>query len=561
MTLSAKNFFLTLLGFLYFLSLATAQDGMEKWHQLGPESDFPTGIRSLEWYATAPPSKPKTVVVAVLDSGVDINHPDLKDNIWINEDEIPGNKIDDDHNGYVDDINGWNFLGGPDGRSVVNESLELTRLYGIEKAKWEGVDTDHLKGKKKKEYDEYLKKKEIVETKLTNANEQLAQVKGMQEIVTKSLTAAKIELNGDSLDLERLDTSKNEDVQIASRIIRNVEEQGVTVESIDWLMAVVDTQFQEQITDSEKDIKYLYNTENNARDIVGDSYYDFTNHAYGNNNVNGDFSYHGTHVSGIIGAVRDNGIGVDGIADHVAIMSVKLVPDGDERDKDVANGIMYAVNNGAQVINMSFGKGYSPEKFLVDNALKYAAKHDVLLVLGSGNDGSDMDKNTEFPNDTYQKTSLFGPKHAPNLISVGALSPDGGDSAIAEFSNYGKKEVDVFAPGVYVYSTTPNNTYNYASGTSMAAPVVTGIAALIRSRYPDLSASQVKDIIIKSTAKLPASVIEPGTFDTVPSADLCVSGGMVDVVAAMKMASEIKGKAKKKNRMPGTEYVPAGAKV
>jgi subtilisin family serine protease len=191
------------------------------------------------------------------------------------------------------------------------------------------------------------------------------------------------------------------------------------------------------------------------------------------------------------------------------------VPDGDDRDKDVANAIMYAVDYGALVINMSFGKGFSPEIFLVDKAMKYAAKHVVLLVLGSGNEGSDVDQDPKFPNDTYEKKSLFGPKRAPNLLSVGALSPEGGEYAVAEFSNYGKKEVDVFAPGVYIYSTTPDGNYEFASGTSMASPVVSGVAALIRSRYPALSAVQVKDIIINSVRKLASEVIQPGTFDSV----------------------------------------------
>lgn len=331
MRYSVKNFLLSILGSFCLLSTLLAQDELINWHQLGPDSEFPTGIRSAEWYAKAPSSKPKTIVVAVLDSGVDIDHPDLKDNIWINKDEIPGNKIDDDHNGYVDDISGWNFLGGPDGQSVVHESLELTRVYGAEKAKWEGVDTDHLKGKNKREYEEFLKKKELVESKIESANAQITQVKAMQEIVVKSLTAAKEELNGDSLNLERLESSGNEDILIAARIIRNIEEQGVEVESIEWLMSVIDTQFIEQIAESEEIIKYRYNTEYNARTIVGDTYYDFANRSYGNNDVRGDFSRHGTHVSGIIGAVRNNAIGMDGIADHVAIMSVKLVPDGDRK--------------------------------------------------------------------------------------------------------------------------------------------------------------------------------------------------------------------------------------
>jgi subtilisin family serine protease len=326
-------------------------------------------------------------------------------------------------------------------------------------------------------------------------------------------------------------------------------------------MDVAAQQFKEQKEENETIIHYRYNPDYNSREIVGDNYRDFSNPYYGNNLVGGEFSFHGTHVAGIIGAVRGNGIGMDGIADHVALMSVKVVPDGDERDKDVANAIMYAVNNGAEVINMSFGKGYSPEKYLVDKAVKFAAKHDVLLVLGAGNDGENVDENPSFPNDTYAKKPLFGPKHAPNFLSVGALAPEGGEGSIAEFSNYGKAGVDVFAPGVYIYSTTPDSSYDYASGTSMAAPVVAGVAALIRSRYPDLSAKQVKDIIIKSARKLPEMVTEPGTFDSVASSTLSVSGGMVDVVSAMKMASTMKGKARKSNRMPATEYTLPPSKV
>ncbi len=561
MKISKHNFFLFLFGLLAILTPVLAQDEFENWHHQDAKSEFPTGIQSKEWYSTAPTVNPKTVIVAILDSGVDITHPDLKDNIWINEDEIPNNNKDDDQNGYVDDISGWNFLGGPDGRSVVNESLEIARLYGMEKSKWEGVDPKHLKGKKKREYDEYMKKKEIIETKRQSAEEQIVQVKEMEAIVKSALLAAKAELNGESLDLEKLETSENEEVQSAARIIRNVEEQGVPVESIDWLIEVASEQFEEQMKENEKILLYKYNPDSKAREIVGDNYYDFDNRNYGNNDVNGEFSYHGTHVSGIVGAVRENGIGMDGVADHVSIMSVRIVPDGDERDKDVANAIYYAVDNGALVINMSFGKGYSPEKYLVDNAVKYAAKHDVLLVLGAGNEGSDNDKEPGYPNDTYLKKSLLGPKRAPNLISVGALSPEGGDVAVAEFSNYGKKEVDLFAPGVYIFSTTPDSSYDYASGTSMASPVVSGVAALIRSRYPDLSARQVKDILMKSTRKLPITVTQPGTFDMVSSSDLSVTGGMVDVVASMKLASQTKGNAKKKNRVAASEYVPAAAKV
>jgi len=538
-----------------------SQVEFERWMHGGPNSDAPNGTRAEDWYKTAPESKPKTIIVAVLDSGVDIDHPDLKANIWTNPKEIPGNMIDDDGNGYKDDVHGWNFLGGPDGRSIYKESLEVTRLYGEEKAKWENVDTLHLKGKKKAEYEEFNKKNNFVETKLANAQSQLDQIAMLEEKVMNALEAGKKELNGDTLNIEKLENSSNEGAQLAANIIRNVEEQGVKVESIDWLIEQAKDQFEVEKKDLKDDLNYSYNINAETRKIVGDDYNDFSNHIYGNNNVKGDFSYHGTHVSGIIGAVRGNGEGIDGIADHVAIMPVKVVPDGDEHDKDVANGILYAVNNGAQVINMSFGKGYSPQKKWVDEAVKYAAKHDVLIVHGSGNEGNNNDTNGNFPNDTYLKKGLFGPKHADNLITVGAISPEGGEASVAEFSNYGKREVDVFAPGVYIYSTTPDSTYDYASGTSMASPVVAGMAALIRSRYPDLSAKQVKDIIMKSTRPLPDTVTQPGTFDSVKPTELSVTGGTVDVVNAMKIAADTKGKGKSKQRMKTTEYVSSTGKA
>ena len=430
MNFLVKTFCISFIAYGFVISPLRSQEKMESWHHQPANSEFPTGIGSAEWYSNSKTATSRKIVVAILDSGVDIDHPDLKDNIWVNPGEIAGNKKDDDGNGYVDDIHGWNFIGGPDGRSVVKESFEVTRVYARERAKWENVDPSKLKGRKKKEYEKYLEVKEIVETKLDNAKNQIAEVEEMQAIVLNALHAAKAELKGDSLNVEVLEKSEDEEVLTAAKIIRNVQEQGIPVESIDWLIEVAVEQFAEQKKANEDIINYSYNPDYNSRLIVGDTYSDFTNRHYGNNDVDGEFAYHGTHVAGIVGAVRNNGIGVDGIADNVALMSLKIVPDGDERDKDVANAIIYAVDNGAEVINMSFGKGYSPEKKLVDNAMKYAAKKDVLLVLGAGNEGANLDKSPKFPNDTYLN-SKKGPK---NLISVGALAPDGGMSAVAELS-------------------------------------------------------------------------------------------------------------------------------
>ncbi len=315
-----KNTFFSI-TFLMLLYPLMGQEELKDWHEQGTGGQFTTGIGSQDWYSTQAPGKSRKVIVAIIDSGVDTEHPDLKDNIWINPREIPGNHKDDDGNGYVDDINGWNFLGGKDGSSVIKESLEVTRLYGQEKAKWENVDPTKLKGKKKKEYDEYLEMKDTVESKLEKSKDHIEQINKMQAIVISSLNAAKAELNGDTLDVARLEKSDKEEVKTAAKIIRNVEDQGIKVESIDWLIEIANDQFATQTKADSDNINYSYNPDYNARIIVGDTYNDFTNTHYGNNNVHGDFAFHGTHVSGIIGAVRNNGIGMNGIADNVALMS------------------------------------------------------------------------------------------------------------------------------------------------------------------------------------------------------------------------------------------------
>lgn len=298
--------------------------------------------------------------------------------------------------------------------------------------------------------------------------------------------------------------------------------------------------------------EYNYNPDLEVRSIVGDNYADSYERYYGNNDVKGPDAFHGTHVAGIIGATRGNGIGIDGLADNVKIMGVRAVPDGDERDKDVANSIIYAVDNGASVINMSFGKGYSWDKKAVDKAVKYAQKHDVLLIHAAGNDGQNNDVTNNFPRAEYEKRGLFGPKKAKNWIEVGALSWKDGEDMVARFSNYGKKNVDLFAPGVQIYSTAPDNEYKNASGTSMASPVVAGVAAVIRSYYPRLTAEQVKDVLMSTTVMTKdAKVKTPGTGELVPFSELCVSGGVVNAYEAAKKAATVKGKKKlKKGNTP-----------
>ena len=219
-------------------------------------------------------------------------------------------------------------------------------------------------------------------------------------------------------------------------------------------------------------------------------------------------------------------------------MMIRAVPDGDEYDKDIALAIKYAVDNGAKVINMSFGKGLSPEKKWVDSAVRYAELKDVLIVHAAGNDGEDNDTTGNFPNPDLAILH----RKATNFITVGASSdPKVSGDYVGDFSNYGKNSVDIFAPGVKIYSTLPGrSSYGYLRGTSMASPVVAGVAAVIRSYFPALSASQVKYAIEKSAvADQSITVTRPGTKEMIKMTDLCISGGWINAYNAVKVAASL----------------------
>ena len=221
-------------------------------------------------------------------------------------------------------------------------------------------------------------------------------------------------------------------------------------------------------------------------------------------------------------------------------MTIRAVPDGDEHDKDIALAIRYAVDNGAQIINMSFGKSFSPEKKWVDEAVAYVASKDVLLVHAAGNDGRNLDTSYNYP------TSKFlDDKRATNWITVGASGDPAAGGVTAGFSNYGKEEVDVFAPGVKIYSTVPGgNTYQFLQGTSMASPVVAGLAALLLEYFPTLSARQIKDVIERSSVPFTDSVRTPGTGKLTTLNNLSKTGGLVNAYEAVKLAATIKGERK-----------------
>ncbi|HLS10797.1 MAG TPA: S8 family peptidase [Flavobacteriaceae bacterium] len=475
--------------------------------------------------------KGESVIVAVIDSGIDIEHEDLKDVIWINKKEIAGNGIDDDENGYIDDLHGWNFLG-----DIVEEAMEYTRIIKKLRPKYEDADPTAIA-----DLDEYKLYKDAVkdyekefseaETSARYFSQIIEGITPIHEALTKKFGTE----NYTAKQLESFD-AENEDQQMQVNMLSvMMQRSGSSVaEMLEGL--------QEGKEYYQGRINSHFNLEEDFRSVLGDDLHDLSDAYYGNNQVSGPDpkkadAKHGTHVGGIIGATRNNGIGMNGVADNVELMVLRAVPDGDEYDKDIALAIRYAVDNGAKVINTSFGKYFATNPEWVWDAIKYASDHDVLIVNAAGNDAYDLDTIQVYPNDIIiDENRVVG----ETFLTVGALNFEYGENLLANFSNYGKTHVDVFAPGVQIYSTTPLNEYEFLQGTSMAAPNVAGVAALIRSHFPKLSAKQVKQVIMESGLQPEIDVALGGnSSNKIPFKEASKSGKMVNLYNALIMAERL----------------------
>lgn len=486
----------------------------QRWSDLDLLKDTIPGMSVDRVYELLKDRKADKIIVGVIDSGVDIEHPDLQGVVWTNPKEIAGNGIDDDKNGYIDDIHGWNFLG-----DIEHENMEFVRILK------KGDDGSETYKKAKAEYDEKYREAMAGKQQMDFI---LKSDKSFVEKLGKSTYTAD-DLKGLEIEDPSLNAVKQRFVQILSNVSRE--------DLIDQLQGGVEHY------DSE--LKYHLNKEYDARKILGDNPDDFNARGYGNNNVIGpekDGAKHGTHVAGIIAQGRGNNIGGDGIASNVVeIMAVRAVPDGDEYDKDVALAIRYAVDNGAKVINGSFGKYYATHSDWVYDAIKYASEKDVLIVFAAGNEGTDLDKDASerYPND--DKNTLT--EYTDNILTIGALTYNYGPELVANFSNYGKTKVDVFSPGVRIYATTPNNNYEYLQGTSMASPNAAGVAALVRAYYPKLKAAEVKQIIMESGLPITFDVELGGEPDnTRPFSEASRSGKIVNAYNALIMADRMSRK-------------------
>ena len=489
-----------------------SEDQLKHWSHMDLATDTVPGMSvDLAYDDIIKNKSGKTTLVAVIDSGIDIDHEDLREVIWTNPKEIPNNGKDDDHNGYVDDIHGWNFLG--DG---YDEQLEYVRLLAS------GDTSNPRYAEAQEEYEKELKKYTMYKM----------QTDQIYQAVTVADEAVSKYLNKKDYTKEDLDGIETDDEALTKQVGMLKYMLGYGFESIADAIADIQKD-QNQINDR---LDYNLNKDFKGRK-TNDNIDDLADGGYGNNNVKPieQGEDHGTHVTGIIAAERHNGIGVDGVANNVKIMVLRTVPNGDEYDKDVALAIRYAADNGAKVVNMSFGKSYSPHSDWVRDAIAYAAKKDVLLVHAAGNDHLDLDIDFNYPNDQVDN----GPEVADNVLTVGALNPQYDSKMVARYSNYGKINVDVFAPGSDIYSTTPNNHYESFNGTSMAAPAVSGVAAMIRSRYPKLTASQVKHVIMDSGLLLTNEVEIGGNSGNIePFNELSTSGRIVNLYNALILASK-----------------------
>ena len=496
------------------------EDEKRAWNHADLLTDSIPGMSTKQAYEFLNGKQGKQVVVAVLDSGSDLAHEDLKDVAWVNPGEVPNNGKDDDNNGFVDDINGWNFLG-----SIYKENAELYRVVKDPK-----IADEETSKRAKKDYD-----KKVADA--TRNKDQYGQI--LQAVIFANTNIVK-KLNKKEYkkeDISSIDTSVDPQLERSVYIANEMFKIG-----FDNIQAAID-----ELTDLVQNADDLLSgnaLKKDYRSALGDDENSMATKVYGDNKSGhmDKKEAHGTHVSGIVAAARNNGKGINGVASNVKIMAIRAVPDGDEYDKDIALGIRYAVDNGAKVINTSFGKGYSPKVQWVYDAIKYAAEKDVLIVNAAGNDSKDIDVKVSYPNDAPDMVNEI----SDNFITIGAISSNYNEKLLADFTNYGKMNVDIYAPGVQIYSTTPENEYAYKGGTSMAAPATAGVAALIRSYYPQLTASQVKRILMNSGTKLDLEVIKPGSPSRdnpagvkVPFSDLSVTGRIVNAYNALKMADAI----------------------
>lgn len=528
----------------------TSELVLQNWYHKDYRQDAIPGISLEKFYKqNKKKSRSTTVIVAVIDTQIDTEHEDLKGQMWINRKEIRNNGIDDDHNGYIDDINGWNFLGTLSGESLLWANFEHTRIVREWNSIFQGKEFSEISFQDRSKYKEYSRAFKKLENENIHYKNWLKTVRHIATIHPLIKDTLKQFFPKEDYTLKKLDTLyqkyKINDKTYKQRLVDNDKDLGAL---IDYMMSMLEVNLKSlsEIKGAEAQLDSIVNKNLNLhfdeRTRLGDNA-KILEKGYGNNNISitkvGQIPIqdHATKVSGIIAGNRENNIGIKGIAQKVKLMPLNISTSGDEHDKDIALAIRYAVDNGAKIINMSFGKEFSLHKEWVFEAFQYAERHNVLLVHGAGNNNFNIDENPFYPIDVaYDGTDEV----STNFINVGSISPKLDTTFVSTFSNYGKQNVDLFAPGDKIYSTSVGNTYKSDSGTSLAGPMVAGTAALIWSYYPKLTATEVKQIILDSGTAYDIDVLIPGEEGkTIKFSELSKSGKVLNVYDAMELAKKV----------------------
>jgi subtilisin family serine protease len=514
----------------------------QNWHWKDYNKDSVHGISLLKAYQSLAllPNKPNNIIVAVMDGGIDTNHQVLKTKLWRNLKEIPNNGIDDDKNGYIDDLHGWNFLGNKNGQNINKAADEKSRIYHKYKSTYDiqNIDSSRWTKIEKKQYE--IWKQAALEIEFSEEDAANLQYLKMATNAIQKLGNIIIkELNDSNFTLNQL-----EPFQPVGKL--GLEAKLAYFRTARLLGFDNETGYKELIGDLKEYIEGKDKAANAKSvppepiraTIIKDQYENLNDRYYGNNDITGPNAKHGTHVAGLVASIPDSNWKVNALYPAIQIMGIRVVPDGDEYDKDIALGIRYAVDNGAKIINMSFGKSFSPEQIWVDSAIRYAAKKDVLIIHSAGNEYYDLDTKAVYPNpySSYLNDTAY------NILTVAASSDQNlNGSLLTDFSNFGPKIVDVLSPGNKIYSTLPgSNNYGYLQGTSMAAPIVSHIAAMIRSYFPALTAIEVKKIIMQSVWKpTDATTIYaiPQKEESKKLNEIAAAGGIVNAANAIELAA------------------------
>lgn len=533
-------------------SSVQSKDAMQAWYQKDAAEDTIPGISLNKWYNQNKKKSKRDIIVAILDTQLDVNHEDLKGQFWVNSKEIPNNGIDDDGNGYIDDINGWNFTSNKKQDYVVWGNFACVRII----RKWGPVfkdkNEDQIAAAELPNFKEYQRALKVYEKESSDYNNWLKSSRYSVALFPIVKDSLKHYFPKEDYTYQQLD-SLYKIYKINDKTFRQRREDNDR--DIGALIGFMKFRFEnnentmEKMLDTEREIDSIVNRNLNLnfndRAVIGDNP-NVLEKGYGSGSISiskkgfKNLQGHCTKVAGIIGANRNNNLGIKGFSDRIKLMPLNISYSGDENDKDIAMAIYYAVDNGAKVINMSFGKDFSSNQQWVSDALKYAEKHDVLVVHSAGNDRSNTDEFRNYPSDVnFDGTSEI----CNNFINVGSTSKKPDSKFVSPFSNYGKQNVDLFAPGQEIYTTTKDNSYGSDSGTSLAGPMVSGTAALIWSYYPKLTAVEIKQIILESGTPYNLEVIVPGTKDKkVPFSDLSKSGKVLNAYNAMILAEKVSKK-------------------